>query len=406
MLRTTVEPKLQEAQAALGPVVRRVRPVAEVVTTLGWGVLGFGLLCWLLGWRFGWKELMVMATAAWLLMLLCLVLTIGEARLEVVVEVDPQRVTVGAPAAGAVKVRNVSRRPLLPIGLELPIGPGAARFTLPFLGSQAEYEELFVVPTSQRGVVNVGPAMTVRGDPFGLLRRAVAWTEKLEIFVHPITVHLDSLGAGLLRDLEGQTTNDISMSDLNFHALREYQPGDDRRHVHWKSSAKAGKLLVRQFQDTRRSHICVVVDSDAKSYADRDDYELAICAAASITVRTRKDEQEVSVFAGDHAALNAQGSRALDVFARAEFGTKGLHALARHSNRVAPDVSVVFLVTGSETPFQELQRAANDFPIEVRVIGLQVDTSRPTGVRAGRGMTLLSLQRLGDLAALLQGGMR
>ena len=403
-LRSQLQPPLRNAWQSAAPTITQVRRLSDVVTRIGWGVLGFGFICWLLGWQCGWRELMVMATAAWLLMLLCVILTFGEARLEVQLAADPQRVTVGAPAAGSVTVKNLSRRPLLPIGLELPIGSGAARFALPFLASQAQHEELFVVPTSQRGVVNVGPARTVRGDPFGLLRRSVAWTENLEIIVHPIIVHLDSLGAGLLRDLEGQTSSAVSMSDLAFHALREYQPGDDRRHVHWRSSAKAGKLLVRQFLDTRRSHVCVVVDSDRASYFDPDHYELAISAAASITLRTRKDDQEVSVFAGEHAALNAQGSRALDVFSRAELGAMGLHTLARRSNRIAPDVSICFLLTGSNTPFSELQRAANEFPIEVRVVGLQIDPLQSTGMRAGRGMTLLSLQRLGDLATLLQGG--
>ena len=102
----------------------------------------------------------------------------------------------------------------------------------------------------------------MRGDPLGLVRRTVRWTDVTELFVHPRTVSLESLGAGLLRDLEGETTQDLSMSDLAFHALREYQPGDDRRYIHWRSSAKAGRLLVRQFLDTRRSHLSVVVDTD------------------------------------------------------------------------------------------------------------------------------------------------
>ena len=40
-------------------------------------------------------------------------------------------------------------------------------------------------------------------------------------------------------DLEGVPSDQLSMSDLAFHALREYVPGDDLRHVHWRSSAKA-----------------------------------------------------------------------------------------------------------------------------------------------------------------------
>ena len=59
------------------------------------------------------------------------------------------------------------------------------------------------------------------------------------------------------------------MSDLAFHALREYVPGDDLRHVHWRSSARAGELLVRQYHDTRRNHATVVVDADPAAYPDR-----------------------------------------------------------------------------------------------------------------------------------------
>lgn len=382
---------------------RLVLPVTGVVTRLGWGMLLLGFGCWVLGWLGGWHELMVVATAAWLLLLASTLLTIGRARLSVTLIADPQRVVVGAPAAGAVRVRNEGRRPLLPIGLELPIGGGAARFTLPFLMPGVEHEELFVVPTQRRGVVVVGPAMTVRGDPIGLLRRAVSWTHRIEIFVHPITVRLDSLGAGFLRDLEGQTTNEISMSDLAFHALRDYQPGDDRRYIHWRSSAKAGRFLVRQFLDTRRSHVGLIIDSDAAKYTDPDEFELAISAAASIAVRTVGDEQEVTVLAGEHADPGGRGSRVLDTFSRAELGEHGLLDLARRTIRIAPDVSLVFLVTGPRASFEELQRAANEFPIETRVMALQIDPARPTGLRELRGLTILTLQRLGDLAALLGG---
>jgi uncharacterized protein (DUF58 family) len=388
----------------LGKVAPRiVAPLAGVVTRLGWGMLLFGFGCWFLGWRGGWRELMVVATAAWLLLLASILLTIGRARLSVTLIADPQRVVVGAPAAGAVRVRNEGHRPLLPIGLELPIGLGAARFTMPILMPGVEHEELFVVPTQRRGVVVVGPAMTVRGDPIGLLRRAVSWTHSIEIFVHPITVRLDSLGTGFLRDLEGQTTNELSMSDLAFHALRDYQPGDDRRYIHWRSSAKTGRFMVRQFLDTRRSHVALIIDSDSANYTDPDEFELAISAAASIAVRTVSDDQEVTVLAGEHADPGGRGTRVLDTFSRAELGEHGLLDLARRTVRIAPDVSLVFLVTGPNASFEQLQRAANEFPVETRVLSLQVDPKRPTGRREFGGLTMLTLHRLGDLAALLGG---
>jgi len=395
----------RSANAYWQPVWRRVQPWLAVVTPLGWTVFLLGLGCWIFAWQLGWRELFIVATAAWLLLLLCLLLTIGRAHLTVTMSADPQRVVVGAPAAGAVQVRNIAKRPLLPIGLELPIGAGAARFTLPMLGAGAEHEELFVVPTNRRGVVDVGPATTVRGDPLGLLRRTVSWTDTIEIFVHPITVYLDSLGAGFLRDLEGQTTNELSPSDLAFHALREYEPGDDRRHIHWRSSAKLGKFMVRQFLDTRRTHVAVIVDSNAASYPDPEDYELAISAAASLTLRVARDEQEITVLAGEHVAPRAVGSRLLDIYSRAELGSHGLTDLVRRANRIAPDLSTVLLVTGAHTPYLDLQRAASEFPPEVRTIALQVDPTRASGFRDAHGIGIVTLRRLGDLPALMLGAL-
>jgi uncharacterized protein (DUF58 family) len=377
--------------------------VTAVVTPLGWSVFAAGAVTGVAGRLLGWTELVVIAVACWLLLALAALLMIGRARLAVSLVADPQRVTVGDPAAGAVAVRNTARRPMLPLGLELPIATGVARFMLPTLPAKGEHEELFVVPTGRRGVVVVGPASTVRGDPLGLLRRSAAWTNSLDIFVHPVTVHLDSLGAGFLRDLEGQTTNDLSNSDLAFHALREYEPGDDLRFIHWRSSAKLGKFMVRQFQDTRRSHLAVVVDSDAASYPDPEDYELAISAGASLTIRVVQDDQEVTVLAGAHVQPAATyGNRVLDLFSRAELGDHRLADLARRANRIAPDLSTAILVTGTTLPYVEILRAANEFPPEVRVIALVVDPTRPSAVKESAVPRILTLGRLADLPLMFQ----
>ena len=385
------------------PISRRATPVLGLVTPLGWSVLAGAVLCWILGWRCGWVEMMLLATAALVLFVACGLRTIGRTRIDVHVEVDPQR--VGAPAAGQVTVTNRARGLLLPILLELPIGIGAARFTLPLLRPDADHHEVFVVPTERRGVIPVGPATTVRGDPLGLLRRTVEWTEVTELFVHPRSIALEPLGAGLLRDLEGQTTNDVSMSDLAFHTLREYQPGDDRRYIHWRSSAKAGRFLVRQFLDTRRSHICVIVDSELAAYADVEDYELAISIAASIAVRVVTDEQELSVVAGEHAAPQAQGRRVLDIFSRAELGNHGMVDLAMRGARIAPGTSIAVLVSGSERPFSEFQRASAHFPPEARVVAVRVDPNSRTGIENVQGLLVLTLRTLSELPALLHGAL-
>ena len=251
----------------------------------------------------------------------CALLAVGRTRVRIDTEVDPLRVTVGEPATGRISVTNESRRGMLPLLVELPVGITAARFTLPPLGSGKAHEELFVVPTERRGVIPVGPASTIQGDPLGIVRRTLRWTDVTELFVHPRTISLESLGAGLLRDLEGETTQEMSMSDLAFHALREYQPGDDRRYIHWRSSAKAGRLLVRQFLDTRRSHLTVVVDADPDRFAGgEEDAETAISVAASVAKRAHMDEQDFTIVCRGSSASRTSASLAMDALARVELG--------------------------------------------------------------------------------------
>ncbi|MEW1952199.1 DUF58 domain-containing protein [Terrabacter sp. NPDC080008] len=434
-IRQITQPLTRSIGQVAGQTEGVWRPVARVVgwvSGLGWTILALGVVCWFVGARWGWTELLMMAAAALVLFVICLLLALGRTKVRIVAEVDPRRVTVGEPATGRILVTNEARTPMLPILVELPVGLSAARFVLPALTPGKAHEELFVVPTSRRGVIQVGPATTVQGDPLGLMRRTLTWTERTELFVHPRTVALESLGAGLLRDLEGSTTEDVSMSDLAFHALREYQPGDDRRYIHWRSSAKAGKLLVRQFLDTRRSHVTVIIDPDPEQYrsghgrtgrTDRDDRQLerdvmaanapsatqadvetAISVGSSIMVRVMLDEQDCTIVCGSHKVTKSVPQVGLDAMSRVEPGPADLLPASLEAAELAPDTSTCFLVTGPHRPFVELQRAAAQFPPEVTRVVVVVDPQADHGIRRGGGLTILTLARLEDLRSLLVSG--
>ena len=53
------------------------------------------------------------------------------------------------------------------------------------------------------------------------------------------------------------------------------RPGDERRYIHWKSTAKTGRYMVRQFEETRRSHLVVALSLAATDYATDEEFELA-----------------------------------------------------------------------------------------------------------------------------------
>lgn len=400
-----------------GVIVDLSRPLMKVVlsglgfvSTLGWLVLLVGFLSLAVGWVNGWHEFRVIGLSLLFLCVLSIAFTIGRTQLEVDFDLQPLRLTAGESAAGRLFVRNIGSGPVLPLGLEVPIGQSAARFTLPLLRAGGEMEELVVIPTTHRGVIIVGPVRTQRGDPFGLLRREVIWTDPLEFFVHPLTVPLDSLGAGLLRDLEGQTTNDVSMSDLAFHTLREYVPGDERRYIHWRSSAKLSgvtgqsEFLVRQFLDTRRTHLAVVVDTSAPSYGSDASFELALSAGASVTLRALSDEMDTTVVCGHHVAVQPAAFLALDTYSRAAFGSTSLQEATGRLNTLAPDVSAVVLITGAETAFETFQRARAYLAPEVRMVVIQTDPGAELALRQVAGITVMTLGKLNDLPLLLRGG--
>jgi uncharacterized protein (DUF58 family) len=407
--RETLEGLTKDLAELTGPAARLGRQVVAPVTPLGWTVLTAAAFSWLVGSTLGWVEALYVSAACLLMFALCGLLTLGRTLLRVVVDVAPCRVVVGDAAAGRVEVTNISRTPRLPIALEVPIGVSEARFRLPPMAAGKSHEEVFIIPTTHRGVIAVGPATTVRGDPFGLLGRAVRWTGVTEIFVHPVTVPLESLGSGLLRDLEGQTTNDISMSDLAFHTLRDYAPGDDRRYIHWRSSAKVaaqqpgGKFLVRQFLDSRRSHLAVVVDTNLTSYTDVEEFETAISVGASVASRVIRDEMDTTLVVGTNVAHKAPLHLTLDTFARAEAGQTSLVAGAAKAVRIAPETSVAIIVTGLAPPFGDLLRAAAQYGPEVNVVVIRVNPHAGPGVSGNARLKILNLSELKDLPTLLRG---
>ena len=191
------------------------------------------------------------------------------------------------------------------------------------------------------------------------------------------------------------------MSDLAFHGLREYVPGDELRHVHWRSSAKASKLQIRQYHDTRRSHLTVVLDASADSYADPEDFETAVSAAASIAARAHQEGVEVSMLCGDHAVTGRGLDGVLDACCRIEPGDSDPVQAARQALRLAPETSWLVVVSGSAAQEQLAGAVRADLPGDVTLLVIRADGADATRVSRAPGTRLLSLQTLDELPRAL-----
>ncbi|HEY0119167.1 MAG TPA: DUF58 domain-containing protein, partial [Cellulomonas sp.] len=338
------------------------------VSPLGWAVAAAAAAGLLAGRLLGWTELAAFGTAAAGVLVVSLAMTAGRARYAVTLDLAERRVTVGERAVGCLEVANAAHRRSLPSRLELPVGRSAAELAIPSLAAGARHDELFAVPTQRRAVVVVGPVRSWRGDPLGLARRTVRWTGAVELYVHPRVVTLAGAGAGLLRDLEGQTARDLSDTDLSFHALRDYVAGDDRRYIHWRTSARRGTLMVKQFEDTRRTLTALALADSSADYAGDDDLELAVGVVASLGVQAIRDQRGVAVLAGPGRMRATSPPVLLDdcsAFVTGEAGA-GVHLLGRRVAREAPDASLAVLVTGAVPGEGDLRLGARHVPVGAR----------------------------------------
>jgi uncharacterized protein (DUF58 family) len=384
-------------------VGRALKRVVDPVTASGWAVLGLGLVASVLGrWR-GWLESATAGAVLLVLFAACATMVVGRSTYAVTLDLADRRVRVGQRAFGRLEVTNISRGRLLPARIELPVGPGTAAFELPWMAPGAVHEDVFAVPTTRRCVVAVGPVRSVRGDPLGIFRRLVRWAEPVDLFVHPRLVALTGTSAGVLRDLEGQATGDLSNSDMSFHALRDYVAGDDRRNIHWKTSARTGRLMVRQFEDTRRTHTALALATNSDDYASDDEFELAVSAMASIGVETIKGERGLTVLAGSQKMHTDTAVRLLDDCSTVQSGDAEPSGavLASLAARHAPDASVVMLIVGSAASASELT-AATRVLHGVRTVLMTCAIGAPISVRSRGSLSLATIGSLADLPRVLR----
>jgi hypothetical protein len=386
-------------------VAARVGPVLRVVSSLGWIVLAAAAVSVVLAVWLGWAEFVFIAATLLAAFVIAVAFVFGRSTYRVGIELNPRRVVAGERALGRLTVANSGSRPVLPTRMELPVGEGQADFTIPRLVPGGETEELFAVPTARRALILAGPAISVRGDQLGLLRRTNRWTDQIELFVHPRTVRLAATARGLVRDLEGQVTKVITDSDLAFHALRTYEPGDDIRNVHWRTSARTGQLMVRQYQETRRSQLLLAFDAERAHFASDDEFELGVSVFASVGCQVIREETEIDAVWQGGTMRTATPTALLDDSCRVQ-AVDGRHASVREFLRqatlrlAAPSLAVT--VVGSRVDAGEVRAASALWGTDTETLIVRVDeAAEPRLSRLGRSL-LITVSSLPELPALLK----
>lgn len=278
---------------------RLKRLFTSYVSPVGWMVAVLAVATSAAFAMLGWHELLAMATAYALMLLAAVVMSLGNTSFSASIDVSNRRVTVGDTVQVRVAVDNPGNTPTASARGDLPIGDNHERFTIPMLAAGQSRQTDVEFTAMARAVLPVGPLSIRKGDPFGLVRHEKRLVDQIQVFIHPPTVMLNTLNAGIQRDLEGQPSGEIVDDDLDFYGLREYEPGDDVRNVHWLSSAKTGSLMIRQYEATRRTDTAVGISVNPDDYTDAQEFELAVSIHASIGVQCLLQDRPLTAHAGD-----------------------------------------------------------------------------------------------------------
>ncbi|MDE0572062.1 DUF58 domain-containing protein [Demequina sp. B12] len=393
--------------------------VRSVTTPAGWVVIVWTIAGLIAGLTLGWGEFLVGAFVGLTLLVIALPFLLGREPYEVDFALLQDAVVAGDDARAEIVVRNQRTRVALPGQVDVPVGEGLIDFHVPLLRKGHVHKEPILLPAAKRGIVDVGPATTTRADPLKLLQRTFHWADVQTLYIHPKTISVPSTSMGFVRDLEGRTTRTITSEDINFHAVREYARGDAQRHIHWKSTAKTGTLMVRQFEETRRSTISILLDLADESYANEAEFEMAVSAAGSLAVRAIRDGRDVEVVVSGEVPEFARASvrslerlavtsprRLLDDLSGVDRSPSvvSIPILSRMLVEVSADTSLAFIVTGSHASLPELSASALAFPVDVGVAAVVCDPESEPSMHAVGRTRVLSLGILDDLRQLLAKG--
>jgi uncharacterized protein (DUF58 family) len=315
------------------------------VTARGAGLCAAAVVLLAVGLAFGYPHLVVLGTACVAALAFAGGFVWWRPRLTVSRSVEPDRVMRGESSTVTLRVGNSSRLRGATLIAHDRCGPASVPVPLLRLKAGGETTAEYPVPTARRGVVAIGPLRVVRRDPLGLLSLSRGYGGTSQVWVYPKVHHLSAVPAGVARSLDGRVDK-VPHGSITFDTLREYVVGDELRHVHWRTTARIGELMVREHLDTSLPRLVVLLDDRLTAYPDagreRESayFESACEAAASIVMAAFREELPIALRLVSGAHASGRGTRGyLDVLAEAELHGPEPHSTEPHStepHRTAP----------------------------------------------------------------------
>ncbi len=367
------------------------------LTSIGRSIALVVPIAFLLAALTGWKEFSVIGLGAFLALVVGVVSVIRPLTMVVARTLVPSQITAGESSTVVVALQNPTTRAMVGLDVDDLVGGRPLRLGIPRLGPGERVEDHYVLPASRRGQINVGPVQLGRSDPLRLFARTRGQGSFDVLWVRPRVHPIASVSAGWAHDVDGPTTDASPGGSGAFHTLREYQSGDDLRHVHWRTSARRGSLMVRHFVETRHTQEIVLLDPRHHLYTD-DTFESAVEIAASVCAAAEDAGRLATLLLPSQpAASQDQKQHSLDRLVLVNrVSDISVSELMGGAARLTESATALVIVTGDTEP-QELLEAAQPSLRSGLIVVVRVVTGvEPlvTGVFGSRVVTTPSALRL------------
>jgi uncharacterized protein (DUF58 family) len=256
----------------------------RMLTRSGWGAIALAGTSFAIGRVFGILELFVLGVGV-LAALVVATFTMLQRPPRLVVRrlVEPSTVQAGDPARVDLQIGNAGSRRSPVLQLWEPVGAtGGATMNLAPLRPRERSTAAYRLPTTERGIVHVGPMRARRRDVLGLASRTFLLPGSSELLVMPKHTPVRfALGGSSGRLGDHLRMRAYGQSGSEFHSLRQYVVGDDLRRISWKASARSTDLIVKEtaLEGVKRCTVVLdIVDVDT----DDEAFERGVSAAASL----------------------------------------------------------------------------------------------------------------------------
>ncbi len=123
---------------------------------------------------------------------------------------------------------------------------------------------------TRRGQYTLGPITVLSGDPFGLFQfpRKIAAVSSIIVYPPTVPVHRFATPVGTLSGGEAVRRR-AHFITTNAAGVRDYEPGDSFNRIHWRSTARKDRLLVKEFELDPLADVWIILDLSRESLVER-----------------------------------------------------------------------------------------------------------------------------------------